>query len=90
MTTIGSPRNIELLLHCHLCYSKPVPGLEEDTHGALMAVIHDFVITGAIERLEGYRYQTTPRGRAWVQALCNVPPPRSAFTDELGRVIEFT
>lgn len=87
MKTIDSPRNIELLLHCHLCYGKPIPGLEQDEHGALREVVHDLVIIGAIERIEGYRYQTTPRGRAWVQALCNVPPPQSAWLDEAGRVI---
>lgn len=32
-------------------------------------------------------YTTTDLGKAWVQALCNVPIPRTAFIDEQGRVL---
>lgn len=32
-------------------------------------------------------YKTTDLGDAWVQALCNTPPPRKAFVDEQGRIL---
>ena len=32
-------------------------------------------------------YITTRLGHAWVDALCNTPPPRLVFIDEAGRVL---
>lgn len=33
-------------------------------------------------------YETTPLGKAWVEAICNVLPPRTVFVDELNRIID--
>ncbi|MDP2728355.1 MAG: hypothetical protein Q8P59_12535, partial [Dehalococcoidia bacterium] len=32
-------------------------------------------------------YQTTPRGSAWVLALCNVERPREVYMDAQGNVL---
>lgn len=34
---------------------------------------------------DGPRYNTTELGRAWVNAICNVPLPTIAYLDEMGR-----
>lgn len=48
-----------------------------------------FLHIGAIEPdVENDCYRTTPMGKAWVQALCNVRPPRPAFVDEHDNVLE--
>lgn len=85
METIYSPNNIEVLLHCHTCPS-PHPRLEA---GAVKDAITGFLHVGAIEPdPENDCYRTTPMGKAWVQALCNVRPPRAAFVDEHGNVLK--
>jgi len=84
METIYSPSNIEVLLHCHTC-PRPHPRLEA---GAVKDAIMMFLHLGAIEPDTKNNYKTTPMGKAWVQALCNVRPPRPAFVDESGNVLE--
>jgi hypothetical protein len=84
MKTIYSPNNIDVLLHCHTC---PRPH-ERFNAPAVQDAIRDLLNAGAIEPDGDERFSTTPLGRAWVQALCSVPPPRTAFIDEQGRVIE--
>lgn len=85
MEKIYSPNNIEVLLHCH---TRPGPHPRLDA-GAVQSALAKFKQLGAIESdgtKDGYR--TTPMGKAWVQALCNVPPPQAAFVDQHGNVLE--
>jgi hypothetical protein len=90
MKTIFSPANIEILLHCHVS-PEPIPNLEAP---AIAETVRDFISIGAIEpnRQEGdespRRYKTTALGRAWVQALCSVPPPAVVFLDQTGKEIK--
>jgi len=85
MDRIYSPNNIEVLLHCH---TRPQPHPRLDA-GAVRDAIGEFLRLGAIEPDEEANcWRTTPLGKAWVQALCNVPPPRTAFVDEHGNLIE--
>lgn len=89
MTSLKCPLNISLLLHC---YVSPEPienyGAPSKSEGISM-----LLEAGAIAVLEGQPkemglYRTTPLGRAWVEALCNVPPPKQVFVDEGGRVLK--
>lgn len=82
---IHCPSNIEVLLHCH-CYPVPHPRLEGP---AVRDAIKMFRDLGAIEERPPLKdvYATTLLGRAWVEALCMVPPPRLVYLDEQGRTV---
>lgn len=82
---IFSPNNIEVLLHFHTS-STPHPRREA---GAVADAITQFLHWGAIENVERDIFRTTPLGKAWVQALCNVPIPRRAFVDETNVVLGY-
>lgn len=79
------PIAIELLLWC---YSRvgPPPNAESP---ACCEWIATFLDEGLIERDEQHDgYATTPYGKAYVKALCSLPPPRLQYVDQLGNVIE--
>ncbi len=84
---IYSPLNIDILLWCRT-HVEPYPRLEAT---AVSDTIKQFlemkVIEPDIESPPGV-YKTTPLGTAWVEALCNVPPPTLVFMDQFGRVLE--
>ena len=83
---IGTPCNISVLLWCH-CRVGEHPRFEAE---AVQDAINTFLSCGAIEpSKEDQRvFTTTQLGKAWVEALCNVPPPKSVYVDEMGRIIE--
>lgn len=89
MTTIYSPNNIEILLHCH---TTPGPHKRIDAP-AVRKAIADLLDEGAITAdLANGRtdcYRTTEKGRAWVAALCAVPAPVQCWKDgATGKLIE--
>lgn len=87
MTNIGTPNNIDVLLHCH---TSPMPH-ERLEAGAVQSAIAELLSMGAIKPWPEFgenAYTTTEMGAAWVKALCNVRPPRSVFVDEAGRILE--
>lgn len=81
--TIGTPNNINVLLHYH---TKPTPHPRSDAP----AVIE---VTDMLHR-EGCIYDekgcwcTTDKGQAWVMALCNTEIPRELFLDAQGNVLK--
>jgi hypothetical protein len=79
---IGTPNNIEVLLHYHVC-PHPHPRADAPAVHDAIRMLHK---AGAIEFIGG-QTKVTPLGAAWVQALCNVPVPTVAFIDEQGRVL---
>ena len=85
MTEIFSPSNIEILLHCHVRV-EPHPRLEAP---AVRDAILAFLKIGAIAPDPECQdlYHTTPLGKAWVEALCRVPPPWIAFIDQQGKLL---
>jgi len=91
MTSLYCPANISILLHCH-CSPEPIPHYipSDDAPPVTIEAIDGLMAAGAIEpdreAGEGH-FRTTPLGRAWVKALCDLPPPRQAFIDQAGRVI---
>lgn len=80
MNTLACPANITLLIHFHVCPEPP------DNIGApaIVECIKEMVADGIIVAA-GNSYQTTNLGKAWVLALTQVPKPRTAYVDELGR-----
>jgi hypothetical protein len=85
MKTIGCPAHIEFLLWVH-CNPEPFPREDAPVYRDL---IPQLIRLGVIEREVSPKdcWRTTPLGRAWVQALCNVPMPKAAYLDEMGRVL---
>lgn len=88
---IGSPCNIEVLLHYH---SSPEAHERWDAP-AVQSCVEQLVRLGVlVPRIEkGYdcftKFETTKLGRAWVAAICNTRLPRSVFLDDMGREIDY-
>ncbi len=80
---IHSPNNIEVLLHYH---TRPMPHPRIDAP-AVCDATRMFLESGCITPEDNGRYATTPKGSAWVQALCNVECPREAYVDQKGNVL---
>ena len=83
---IGTPAYIEVLLHCHT-----TPGTHPRSDApvvseAITAFVSEGIITPDTRNRGGYT--TTPKGKAWVLALCNVKCPRTAYVDEAGNILE--
>jgi hypothetical protein len=82
---IGTPHNIELLLHYHT-----TPDVHPRFHVAhVKEVTEMFVKRGCIipEKDKPDQYRTTSLGAAWVKALCNTEIPVAVFVDQTGAVI---
>lgn len=83
--TIYSPNNIEVLLHYH---TNPTP--HPRIHAPAVLEATDLFIKHGVIRLEDGmtgEYRTTPKGKAWVAALCNVEVPREAYIDKDGNIL---
>jgi DNA-binding PadR family transcriptional regulator len=80
---IGSPNNIEVLLHCHRCW-EPHPRKDAP---AVIEALRMLEEAGAIEKIGGI-YETTEKGKAWVMALCNVKEPRFVWVDEKDNILK--
>ncbi len=81
--TIYSPFRIGILLHCHTN-----PAAFDLDHDAVFETLKEFEEMGVIKEASHGYYNTTPLGKAWVNALCNVKVPKYAFIDEQGRVLD--
>lgn len=88
MNSINTPYRIELLLHCHTSRAK----FRHTGTAVYEDAIRDFIERGVIipsGMEDGFAiYATTPLGKAWVEAICNVPIPTVRFVDEQGRVLQ--
>ena len=84
--TIRTPNNIDILLHFHCSPTKH----ERREAPAVIEGIQILLEAGALEpdanRGEGH-FRTTPKGRAWVESLCNVEEPRAAWVDAHGTIL---
>jgi len=89
--TAQCPAHIEFLLHCHTRFDS-FERLDAPVYQELIPV---WLEAGIIEPHEPFgasiatakTYKTTALGKAWVQALCNVPVPKAVFIDEQGRIL---
>jgi hypothetical protein len=86
------PIYIEVILHCY--YSpEPIPREEAP---AVQDAIARFLRAGMIEQVDpgryGSKYQTTARGKAWVEMICATPYPeqvrRNPVTSEADANLE--
>lgn len=82
-----TPLLIEVLLH-HYCSGAPfrdmsAPAVKDAFEFLLAEGALVCLNTGAERTLFGL----SPKGKAWVLALCNVPPPKEVFVDQLGNVL---
>ena len=85
MNTIFSPSNIEVLLYFH---SRADPHPRQAAPAVAEAIVQ-FMALGVLARSkEPGCFETTPLGRAWVEALCNTPPPVLRFTDQSENLLE--
>lgn len=81
---IGTPNNIEVLLHCH---TATTPHPRKDAP-AVTAALTTLFHAGCIDPgATPGSYVTTPLGEAWVQAMCNVEIPRVAYVDTQGQIL---
>ena len=82
---IGTPNNIDVLLHYHCCMNK------HPRHDAIV-VQETIEALLSLKVIEPYNdkdgcYLTTDLGKAWVQALCNTELPTVAYLDKNGEVL---
>ena len=83
-----SPLEIRILLHCY-AFCEPWSHMDNAAHVQIFGHLEE---EGLIELSDksGY-YNTTSRGSAHVEQLCQLPWPMQAWVDSNGKVIgEFT
>jgi len=81
-----TPNDIEVLIHCHV---SPVLHPRIDA-GAVKEALARFLNCGLIEGFGDVSnaYQTTDKGAAHIQQLCNLPFPTVKYVTASGEVIE--
>ena len=74
-----TPSDIETILHF---YYSPEPHPRESAPAVKNAIL-GFLSDGMIEEVEpgqyGGKYQTTARGKAWVEMICSTPYPEQVW-----------
>jgi len=76
-----SPLAIRLILHVH-AIAEPI---ENITSPAVKELMDEFLRDGLIATWDfGSGYQTTERGRIWVDMICATPIPVMAWIDPRG------
>lgn len=89
---IFSPNNINVLLHYHTQGFNPHPRIDAP---AIREAIEMFLEMGCLKRIKDPLYstagcyETTAKGKAWVEALCRVECPRVAFVDGQGHILGY-
>lgn len=81
-----TPNEIDVLMHC---YTSPMIH-ERFEAPAVQEAIGMLLALGAVEKDSNRgddQYRTTNLGRAWVEAICNVPVPTAVFLDKDGKPI---
>lgn len=87
MTRIFSPNNIGVLLHYYTRGFTPHPRLGAS---AVNDAIGTFVTLGCLRAGDSPGcYETTARGKAWVEALLRVECLREAFIDGYGVILGY-
>ena len=80
-----TPSDIEVLLH----YNSN-PGPHPRIHApAVRSGIEKFLDSGVIKpTVDKGEYELTPKGKAWLSLICNVPMLTPAWVDAQGNVIK--
>ena len=88
-----TPLDIDILLWCRT-RCEPHPQRESMAGSATLRAFLDMGVIELDKELskdadDSHRvYKTTSLGKAWVEALCNVPQPELCFIDRNGRLLE--
>lgn len=77
MTT---PNDIDILIHYHVSAS-PHPRINAP---AVQETLKRYVADGILVAKEGNYYDTTVRGKAWVEMILKTPYPRLVWVDDKG------
>jgi len=80
-----SPSDIEVLIHYH-CSPSVHPRHDAP---AVSEAVERFIKDDILEPGGIGRFQTTSRGKALLQAICNTAYPTQAWIDESGKIIQF-
>ena len=79
-----SPSDLEVLLHCN--YS-PEPHPRQAAN-AVQSALHKFLENGLIEcAITKGAYNTTARGKAYIQMLCTTPYPEQCWVNPLTKAV---
>lgn len=87
----NTPSDIEVMLHF---YYSPERHPRESAPAVQNAIV-GFMNDGLLREREGLnqhgsRFETTGRGKAWVEMICATPYPEQAWTNPLtGNVVDF-
>lgn len=85
---LGSANAIGVLLHCYLSH-EPHPHADSEAVGKTLSFLASCGAIHLTPKAQKFNcYETTPMGKAWVQALCDVPAPRSVFVNEAGNPLD--
>lgn len=79
---IGTPSNIEVLMHCHTS-GLPHPRANAPSVKEAIAILLDkrcIEPTHSRDHIDGV-YKTTAKGQAWVKMLCDTPMPVATYKD---------
>ncbi len=80
--TIQCMAKMEFLMWCH-CSLSPFERLDAPYY---VGVVPELLSAGVIALTKKQKvYELTPLGKAWIEAVCNVPLPTHGFFDEMGR-----
>ncbi len=92
MTKIGTPNNIDVLLHYYRYQggdSDPHPHID---YPAVQDTIKEFVALEVLKVVKSEKHlwghQMPHKGNAWVKVLCNVSCPRVLYVDENGKIVD--
>lgn len=87
---IDTPANIQTLLH-YWCISDQPPHTYEPEYEIIDSATELLHRAGALEKKNPDvppRFSVTPKGAAWIRALCNVEMPREVYVDQNNNILE--
>lgn len=79
-----TPAQLAFLLYCHV-HPDPHPLVDSGTIKGAIAFLRETKCI--VAREERNTYSTTPKGAAWIKAICMVPPPKTAYVDQNNEVL---
>ncbi len=81
-----TPVELEVLLHL---YHRTEPLPEDPPHQNALRYLQPIGAVNLNPVAAQYEWSITNKGEAWVRMLLNAPPPRKAWVDQKGNVMDF-
>lgn len=89
MTSISTPLHIEILMHYYVAQTAFPRHHAPAVQLAISDLLDEKAIQWNAESDDKTAYRATEKGRAWVAALCAVPPPFPCWKDAAtGKLLE--